>query len=382
MVASLLETGDTIFVGRLAFGDRGTLERTLERKTRAEDIRWTFYPRVAAHSAARASRRTKARVRKSAKTVDAYARNLEDMLKDFKDGHGCSVLEADQEEVERYVERLHLKEPRTRGSKENVVPIGGSRLSPATIRQRVVTARLFFEFCILRGFRQDPRNPVIRGASTLAGVGGRRGLVPNLQSLPWIPGDEIWERIIVHIARNERLRNQTMFLLAYEGALRRQELLGLRVENVDLKLGLLSVPAELSKTGIHRTVTFSAVTATLLSRYLTEDRAHIVSAFGSGQEDALFVSESNRNAGAPLRIGAFNDVIARIRREVGVPQLKPHTLRHLRCTVLRRCGVDLQDIALYAVHASTHCARSGFRVQPGGCSRLRGGPEVSAGSPA
>jgi integrase/recombinase XerD len=66
----------------------------------------------------------------------------------------------------------------------------------------------------------------------------------------------------------------------------------------------------------------------------------------------LFLSESQRNPGAPLAIGAFNDIIARIRHEVGVPQLTPHTLRHLRLTVLKRCNVDLQDIALYAGHAS------------------------------
>ena len=62
------------------------------------------------------------------------------------------------------------------------------------------------------------------------------------------------------------------------------------------------------------------------------------------------MSESNRNGGLPITLGTFNDVIERVREDIHLPFLTPHTFRHLRCTVLKRCGVDLQDIALYAGH--------------------------------
>jgi integrase/recombinase XerD len=45
-------------------------------------------------------------------------------------------------------------------------------------------------------------------------------------------------------------------------------------------------------------------------------------------------------------------VIEHLRAVVGLPYLTTHTFRHLRCTVLKRCGIDLQDSALYAGHQS------------------------------
>jgi hypothetical protein len=43
-------------------------------------------------------------------------------------------------------------------------------LSPNTIHQRIVTARLFYDFCIFRGYRRDKTNPLPRGNP---GYGGR-----------------------------------------------------------------------------------------------------------------------------------------------------------------------------------------------------------------
>ena len=179
-----------------------------------------------------------------------------------------------------------------------------------------------------------------------------------------IPADDVWAQIVTHLVRHESLRNQVMVLLAYDGALRRQELLGLRRDDIDLADGLVTVRPEFSKTGRQRTVTFSAATAVLLTRYVNQDRAHVLTAFGGAVEGPLFLSESQRNPGAPLAIGAFNDVVTRIRWVVGIPQFTPHTLRHLRLTVLQRCNVPLTDIALYAGHASVASTQIYLHMTP------------------
>ena len=44
--------------------------------------------------------------------------------------------------------------------------------------------------------------------------------------------------------------------------------------------------------------------------------------------------------------------------------MTPHTLRHQRCTMLKRAGVDLDDIALVAGHKSTKTTRLYIHLAP------------------
>lgn len=334
-----------------------------------QEIKWQQYPHVAADPATRAFIETQARRQKSPKTVDAYARNLDDLLQAFGDCETTRLIDAGPADIEAYVDGLFTRAPRTPGNKGNVTRLPGSKLASATIQQRIVTARLFFDFCIVRGLRADAQNPVGRGTHAYGEVRPRRGLVPHRQRLAWIPSDDVWEQIVTHLVRHESLRNQVLVLLAYDGALRRQELLGLRRDDIDLAAGLVTVRPEFSKTGVQRTVTFSAVTAVLLTRYLDQDRAHLLAVFGGAVDGPLFLSESQRNPGVPLAIGAFNEIVTRLRQAVGVPQFTPHTLRHLRLTVLQRCNVPLTDIALYAGHASMASTQIYLHMAPAHLAR-------------
>ena len=65
----------------------------------------------------------------------------------------------------------------------------GSGLANATIQQRLVPVRLFYDFLMEEGLRES--NPVGRGRYTPGRRGGgqQRGLVPRLTKLPWIPGE-------------------------------------------------------------------------------------------------------------------------------------------------------------------------------------------------
>ena len=68
-------------------------------------------------------------------------------------------------------------------------------------------------------------------------------------------------------------------------------------------------------------------------------------------------------------MGAFDEVIERVRERVGLPALTPHTLRHQRCTILKRAGVSLDDIALFAGHKSTESTRLYIHLAPSELSR-------------
>src|SRR6185437_13751365 len=111
--------------------------------------------------------------------------------------------------------------PHHRGA--NVVAIdSGAGLANATIQQRLVPVRLFYDFLMEEGLRES--NPVGGRYTPGARAGGaQRGLVPRLTRLPWIPGEQQWLRILQEASR-EPARNRLMLALAYDSALRREEL--------------------------------------------------------------------------------------------------------------------------------------------------------------
>jgi len=327
-----------------------------------QEIQWQYYPHVAENPITRAFLESQAKRQKRPKTIDAYARNLEDLIRAFAMFEDADLIEAGPELLETYIDNLYHRAPARVRNKVTSQP--GENLSPNTIHQRIVTARLFYDFCIYRGYRQDKMNPIPRGSLGYGETPPRKGVVSHKPRLPWIPSDSEWEALITHLMAHESIRNHLMILLAYDGALRREELVSLRVDDFDWSAGLITIRPETSKSGFQRTVTYSRSTSDVLTRYLWNERANILAAFGGDQKGLLFLSESNRNAGCAITLGTFNDVIEQLRVVVDLPSLTTHTFRHLRCTVLKRCGVDLQDIALYAGHQSVATTQLYIHLAP------------------
>lgn len=332
-----------------------------------QEINWQYYPQVTKHPVAHAFIESQAKRQKRPKTIDAYARNLEDLLNAFAQLGLLDPVEAGPDDLEAYIDWLYQRTPARPRNKVTSLPEEG--LSPNTIQQRIVTARLFYDFCIYRGHRQNKINPIPRGNPGYGGTPVQRGVVSHKKRLPWIPTDSQWEGLISYITQHESIRNQLLILLAYDGALRREEVVSLRVDDFDWAASHITIRSETSKSGYQRTVMFSRVTGELLKRYLWGERANIQAAFGGEKNGPLLLSESNRNAGRPITLGTFNDVIEQLRTAIDLPQLTTHTFRHLRCTVLKRCGVDLQDIALYAGHKDVSTTQIYIHLAPSEVSK-------------
>src|SRR5260370_34061880 len=145
----------------------------------------------------------------------------------------------------RYVRDLAVR-PNRRGP--NVLALAsGVGPANATLVQRLVPVRLFYDYLIEEGRREN--NPVGRGRYTPGrAFGGQRerGLVPRFTRLPWIPSDEQWGQIL-EAARVEPLRNRFMLALAYDAALRREGLCLLRTTALAPAFRTLRVPAETTK---------------------------------------------------------------------------------------------------------------------------------------
>lgn len=312
------------------------------------EINWEWCPRVAAHEMTRNFLTSQARLQKAKQTLEAYARDLDDLLEAFADLPFEAILEADSGQLELYIDGLYNRSPkRGSGSQENITRITKTRLALATIRRRVGTARRFYQWLIDRRLRRDVINPVPKGIKGIS-----RGPVPNPRQEPWIPDDDVWERILRHFLEKESLRNQVLLFACYDGALRRQECLLLRVDDIDHQSLTIKVRAETTKNGRERFIVLSPLTYQKLQQYIARDRKRLIEDYGGDEGGLLFLSESHRNPGQPLSIWTFQDLMKKVRQLVGAPGLTPHKLRHLMLTDLVRGGMSLDEVGYYAGHSS------------------------------
>jgi len=269
-------------------------------------------------------------------TIYAYAHALEDFFQ-FCTREGISPVSATNAHIAVYVHDMTTRpNPHSNGEK-----IG---LSNSTLQQRLTALRLFFDYLVEDGYRAQ--NPVKRGHYTSGkGYGGQRerGLIPHYHKLPWIPNEEQWQAILAAV-RNEPLRNRAMFALAYDAALRREELCSLQSNDIDPAHRLLTIRAENTKNRQGRVVPYSETTSRLYADYLHERR------YLSRERGLLFLSTSPRNYAQPISIWTWTKVIEGIAQRSGVKQFTTHTLRHLCLTDLARANWDVHEIAKFAGH--------------------------------
>ena len=308
-----------------------------------KSIRWEHFPRIASLLESKEWLENQQMLGLAPNTVEAYGRGLEDFLA-WCDRTKVHATEAGRAELSGYVGDLRSR-PGPGG--EGVVSLtSGFGLSNATLQQRLTAVRLFFDHLIDQGLRDT--NPVGRGRYTPGkafGTREERALIGRERRLPWIPSDEDWNRFLEK-ARSDRIRNRCMLALAYDTALRREELCGLEARDLQPAHRLLRVRAETSKNRQDRVVPYSATTGTLLVAYL-EHRRTI-----TRERGGLFLSESHRNWGEPLSRWMWSKIVRRIADAAELPRFSTHTLRHLCLTDLARAGWDLHEIAQFAGHRS------------------------------
>ncbi len=277
------------------------------------------------------------------RTIDAYARGLSEYLL-VCEREDVDPLSANRSQLALFVRELTTR-PSHRGG--NVVALdSGSGLANATLQQRLVPVRLFYDFLVEEGLRAS--NPVGRGRYLCGRYvpGNTRPLVARMVKLPWIPGEAEWLQLLT-MFRAEPVRNRLMLALAYDAALRREELCSLRTDDLDPAFRTLRVRAETTKTRRERVVPYSVTTGVLLSEYLQHRRTL------SQARGPLFLSESRRNYAEPLSLWTWSKVVRRIALAADVPRFSTHTTRHLCLTDLARMGWELHAIATFAGHRST-----------------------------
>lgn len=310
-------------------------------------LHWESYPHVAQQAQAREWITLLTHLQKAPKTVDAYARCLEDLLAFFEEQH-LPVLEASRGELALYLNALHHRSIS-----------GGGGLALATIQQRLTVARLWYDDLIAHQYRQEDVNPVGRGSYQ----SGRpfaphqdRGLLPRVKQQPWIPSDREWDRFLEVVFQEASLRTQAMVLLAYEGALRRSEVVAVGVADIDWPHDQITIRPETAKNASGRLIFYSEPTCDCLSAYMVV-RQQVLRQSGRRSSPSLFLSESHRNPGCGLSVEMWHKIVQRLATQAQLPRFTTHTFRHLRLTDYARCKLELYEIALLAGHRSIESTR-------------------------
>jgi len=290
-----------------------------------------------------------ARERKAQSTIENYSRDLNDFLSAFPELPFSELLEADESCIADYVDWLWKRDAQRgngrRSERSKITYLTGSKLAPATIRRHVSTGLRFYRWAIRLRYRRDPINPVREGVR-----GHERGLVSTPASIPWIPDKHQWKAILKYVLTTLSTRDQAIVLLAHDGALRREEIVLLRVDDIDWRAHTITIRAEISKNKMPGMIVLSHPTWTRLKEYLEEDRVALAATFGAEANGPIFLSDSHRNPGQPLSKWTVKDIFDRISDALQIPQLTPHKMRHLMLTELKKSGMDLLDVSRYARH--------------------------------
>jgi integrase/recombinase XerD len=311
-----------------------------------DPIRWEFYPHVAENPHARNWLESQMLLGLAQSTIYAYGRAANDYLA-FCQRTTRAFIEATKADILAYIDEMtHRANPKG----DNLRYLhSGVGLANNTMQQRLTVVRLLYDYLIDEHLRLDQRNPVGKGKFTpgRAFAGKReRGILRHYEQLPWIPGDDEWDRILDATSR-EPLRNRLMLLFAYDGALRRSELVALQVRDISFPHQQMTIRPEIAKNGRGRVVMYGNVARDLLRQYLQERTEADISA------GLLFRSQSDRNRTQGVTADTWDKVVERIAKRTSLyHRFTTHTLRHLRLTDLARAGMDIHAIAQYAGHRS------------------------------
>ena len=216
--------------------------------------------------------------------------------------------------------------------------------SVRTVARRLSTLRRLFQFQVRSGHMQ--RDPTANVEAPRLGRSLPKSLTEGeVESLLQAPD----------LQSDAGIRDRAMLELLYATGLRVSELVGLRMEQVNLRQGVVRV---MGKGGKERLVPLGEDAVAWLERYLSTARPALLHNTPSA---TLFPS----NRGTPLTRQAFWHAIKRHALKAGIAgNISPHVLRHAFATHLLNHGADLRVVQMLLGHADisttqiyTHVAR-------------------------
>ncbi len=246
-------------------------------------------------------------------TLLSYSVDLKDFV-EFCKKRGYNAL-SDVTSIKDYLEYLKNK-----------------KYNPFTIARRLSSLKSFYKFLELE-----------KGLNTNAFLYLESPKLPL--RLPKVLSLEEVERLLAtpDISTPLGFRDRTMLELLYATGLRVSELVGLKLENINLELGLLKV---LGKGSKERLVPIGDYALNFLKTYLEEIRPGFLNSYS---KDYVFL---NRR-GKPLSRQRFWQIIKGYAKKCGLEdRVTPHVIRHSFATHLLQGGADLRTLQMMLGHSS------------------------------
>jgi integrase/recombinase XerD len=221
-----------------------------------------------------------------------------------------------------------------------------SGLSSRTIQRRLSSLSSFYAFLVVRG--DVDANPVPRGLSTRRSRDrGQRG-VPLVRTPRTLPRVAEPTEIDALLAACRRHRDRAMFEAMVFGGLRRCEVLGLRLGDLDGARRQVFIVE--GKGGHQRQIPISGRWFRTVGDYLRHERP-------DADTDRVFVVLKGQRRGRPLSDEGLKQVFASARERAGLRRITCHELRHTCFTRLREAGMELEALQTQAGHRSIETTR-------------------------
>jgi len=218
-----------------------------------------------------------------------------------------------------------------------------------TLKRRLCAVSGLYTYLLMSDEPPIKRNPVPSGLML-------RGQLPTTtprlnpllrapQTLPQLVPVEQVQRFLASL---KTYRDKAMILLMVLGGLRKSEVLGLQLSDLDLEAGTVLVRE--GKGGRQRVCCVASLFFQVAKRYQQQERPHTAS-------PQLFVVLKGPRRGQALSVSGLNTIMAHHRRLAQTPAINCHRLRHTCLTMLREAGMSLEALQQQAGHQNINTTR-------------------------
>jgi integrase/recombinase XerD len=240
-------------------------------------------------------------------TLLSYERDLRKMADYFEQKGKENLKELTADDMSGYME--HMKEEGKKAS---------------TLSRSVASIKSFYQFMIRKGEVKEDLSAVLKA--------------PRVEKkLPSVLALEDVDVLLAQPSGNsdKEVRDKAMLELLYATGIRVSELLSLKLDNLNLKKGYITIQAS---GGRERIVPFTKEARDALNKYLTQVRESLLEVEGS---DILFVNMS----GKPMSRQGFWKIIKYYTKRAGIEaDITPNTLRHTFAAHLVKNGANLHAV--------------------------------------